>query len=356
MDGTSALLLNIIQLTVLIVGLTAALGLIKNGNKLTGQLMNKTDQLAKQFGVEKGLNATRGGIKNYGKNKALNAEARMASSDSRLGRGVGGFRTRRSMKQKNRERIRGQALEEGYYKNLTTGTPRKQEEKLAKAVGVGGRIGADEAERLGRQATGYATAKQHERFAETVKYQEAILSSASTAELKTALEQAILSGNDEKAAAAANVLVSKGKAGASDVSEVLRDTAGTATGDTKVAQTVASLIRANGSQLNDVSPDLTKWAGQQDGTAASPTLSTVANTASTFTDKSAEQMTGWSEQTIDQAHAVAHAAGGADWTRLQTQANTILADPLQAAKLSRKQAEKYAAIVAGAAPPPPPVP
>lgn len=354
--GSSALLLNIIQLTVLIVGLTSALALIKNGSKLTGQLMNKTDQLSKQFGLEKGLNATRGGIKNYGKNKALNAEARMASSDSRLGRGVGGFRTRRSMKQKNRERIRGQALEEGYYKNLTTGTERQREEKRAKAVGMGGRVAAEEAARLGRQAEGYATAKEHERFGETVKFQEAILSSASTAELKTALEDAIRTGNDEKAHAAANVLVGRGKSDAAAAGEVIRTVAGAAPPNSDQAKSAASLIRSHGADFNAVSPDLTKWATQDPNAPTAQTLNQTAATASTYTGASAEKMATWSNATIDRAHAAAHAAGaagGTEWATLQQQANAVLADPQQAGKLTPEAIKRYTDIANGMAPPPP---
>ena len=58
-DGSSLLLINIIQLTVLIVGLMAAGKLVLNSNKMTAQIGSGFRNIAKQFGAEKGLDAIR---------------------------------------------------------------------------------------------------------------------------------------------------------------------------------------------------------------------------------------------------------------------------------------------------------
>ncbi len=357
----NALLRNVIQLVVITIPLFFILPLLRKTadpggamssgfNKLSGAL--RLDKL-----LDKGQSGMRGGIKN----KALNAEARMASSDSKIGRGIGGARTRSRMKKQTRERVRGQALEEGYYKNLTSGSPRQQNEKLARAVGVGGRIGADEAERLGRQATGYATAKEYERFGETVKFQEAELSTKSTAELGKILEAALSSGNDERAHAASNTLVGRGKADAAVAGEAIRNIAGGAAPNSKIAEAASSLIRSHGADFNAVSPDLTRWASQDMSPSSTgvpaPTLNDRAADADTYANASSEKMSTWTPDTVARAYQAATSTGNiADHQRLVDQAHATLNDPQAAGRLDQRVKDQLTRITQGQAIPPPPPP
>lgn len=357
----NALLRNVIQLVVLIIPLFFILPVLRKTGEAAGQLGNAANKFAGALRADKGLDKLQGGMRGVVKNKALNAEARMASSDSRVGRGIGGARTRKRMKQQNRERVRSQALEEGYYKNLTSGTQRQQDEKRARAVGVGGRIGADEAERLGRQATGYATAKEYERFGETVKFQEAELSTKSTAELGRILEDALRSGNDERAHAASNTLVGRGKADAAVAGEAIRTVAGGAAPDSKVAESAASLVRSHGADFNAVSPDLTRWASQDMSPSATgvpaPTLNDRAADAGTYANASAEKMSTWTPDTVARAYQAATTTGNiADHQRLVDQAHATLNDPQAAGRLDQRVKDQLLRISQGQAIPPPPPP
>ncbi len=356
------LLRNVIQLVVLIIPLFFILPLLKKTADPGGAMSSGFSKLSGALRLDKLLDKGQAGARGSAKNRVLNAEARMASSDSRIGRGIGGARTRSRMKKQTRERVRSQALEEGYYKNLTSGSPRKQEEKIARAVGVGGRIGADEAERLGRQATGYATAKQYERFGETVKFQEAELSSKSTAELGKILEDALRSGNDERAHAASNTLVGRGKADAAVAGEAIRNIAGGAAPDSKIAESAASLVRSHGADFNAVSPDLTRWASQDMSPnattgAPAPTLNDRAADVGTYANASSEKMSTWTPDTVARAYQAATSTGNiADHQRLVDQAHATLNDPQAAGRLDQRVKDQLLRISQGQAIPPPPPP
>ncbi len=348
--GDSETLIQIIQLIILCIPLVAIPFLIKSSSSIMG----KIGGYANQFGAATAGRATgklQSGAKGFAKDRALNTEmraARLQGSDSKLGRAVGragGFRSRRGAKKSwaegERKKAQEQALEEflgaGGDKDLAT----KRAASFAGASKNAG--GADRVE-------AWARAQGLNRFNEGVKLEEAKFSSSSTAQLAAALEEAILSGNQEKAYAASSVLNQRGTPGTNAAGEVVSRVVANEDFGSATAELAAGIVKSNGKEFNAVDPSLTKWADQTKGDPnGTSTLGQVAADSSTYTNASSEKMGTWNNDTIQKAHAYAYHAGGAEFSKLQAQSQALLGSK-HAEALSPQQRAMHESIVAGNAP------
>lgn len=262
--GSSALVLNIIQLTVLIVGLLAAAKLVTSSNKMTSRIANATEGLAKRFGADKGLDKMRGKMGSSVKGRAQFAGAHMAGSleKGRFGNkankaytGVRDFRRKRAIGSAARESaVKGRAaahdaaVREGVTELVGSGTGTNPS-RLAKAVVVAG----------GDKFAGYAAQEQQEAFKKEVEGIRASfeLKGLGPDDVKKALEDAIAVNDRASATAAINRLSQFGATGVEKINDVVTTTSIT---DVGTQRAVASAIHSSDA-VTKHSPEIQKGSG-----------------------------------------------------------------------------------------------
>lgn len=353
--GSSALLLNIIQLTVLIVGLLAAGKLVMSGNAMTAKIAGATQGLAKRFGAEKGLNAVRSGAATGVKNKALNTEARMArQADGTIRNRIGGLRSRRKFKKESQAGERQRVMED-HIGDYYGGPTQIARDRRATAAGVGGAAGAD-------RVAAQADAVQRKRNLEELErrqlpqkeVQQAI--AAAAAELKAhpnyaqdgngvaeAALTAALAANDGAGVRAALAHLSSSADGVRRTHQVIEnaEAAGTMTASRRAD--IAAGVDDNWTDFKTKDVAVTAWATDP----ATPPMTATATAGGTYRGLNAEQ---FATQT-PQAAAAAVATGGIS----PTMAQAVLDAPSQS-KLTDATRAIFEAHAATAPPPPPPPP
>lgn len=352
---TGAALQHIIQLVILCIPLVMIPIIIQSRNAILNKIGNVTSSLQKGIKLDKGLGAIQGGGKGFVKNRALNMEARMAgaglddngkltangnSARARAFRRIGSVRTNKKFKQDNRGRERDRMLQNSLTARYGEENTKRADRARASAAGVGGEAGQ---ERIQAYFAGQAV----ERFNESIKLEEAKISSSSTQELERILRSALnnpqLAGSQEKAYAASKILAEqRGASGAKIVQQAVQAAAGTeAAGDSDTSKLAAGVVRSNGAKLSNIAPEAVKWATMGDGQTVKDnsgadvkaTLDNIAGSAKTYSGQSAEKVADWSTETIINAQAAMGTASAADRATLKQTLDVALRTPATQAKL-----------------------
>jgi len=271
----SALLTNVIQLVVLAIPLFLILPMLKNLNRVTGQLASATDKFARSMGVAKASDWAQTGMKSQAKKRAAFAGS-MASekfqNSDRLGgipgsliKGIGSRRRDGAARAKQRElyvNARKQSREADVQSRSTQG--------LAQAA-----VGSSEASRLANAIAGsedprlkdfIASAQKEERDKQvgaTINRWQ--ISNTSPDEIAKELRKAMVEGTDHATATAAITRLSQmGAGGTEAVSTVVQSTQAAAP---EMQTTVAAAINAdsNYGSLVQKSGDVAKGEFDQSG-------------------------------------------------------------------------------------------
>lgn len=252
---------SLIKLAVLAVPLFALPKMLMSTNSMMGTVGNLGQKFNKAIENSRLGKAAGAAPRNAIKNRALNAEARMAASNSSaLGR-IGGARTRQAMKNKHREALRERMHEQAYHAEMAGDDPRA-ESRRAKAMGIGGVAAADEADRLGRQARGYEVAKERERLNEELKSEalklEAQVMPGDVDELKRRLDEALNTGDAVGTRALMARFGQEGKSAVAQMGDVMKDAAagGVFTASPAMERAVAEQRQADWTTIKAADPML----------------------------------------------------------------------------------------------------
>lgn len=324
-DAPQAALTQLVQLVVLCIPLFILPMIIKNSSSMMSKIGNAADRTMKGLGIEKGLGKAQGGARGFAKQRALSTEMRAANlegSDNRFGRVVGragGFRHRRAEKKAWADSERKRAQQHALNEYLDAGGDKDlAAERQARFAGAAASAGG--ADRVASWEAG----QKKEIFGEAVKLEEAKLFSSSTAELTTEMEEAIRSGNAERAYAASSLLNQRGVPGTIAAGKVLSRVAENENFSSATSELASGIVRENGKEFNAVDPSLTRYADQTVGDRNARTLGEVSQDSTTYTSSSPEKMSTWSTETIQKAHAHAWFAGGTASANLREQSRALL--------------------------------
>lgn len=352
MDGSSALLLNIISLTVMAVSMAAALKYAQTSNQSVKALSNGGQNLFKKFGGEKLTEGTRKGMGGLAKNKALDTEARMARSDGPIRNRIGGFRSRRKFR-KDTQASERQRAQEDSLANFYGGTTQRDIDRREAAAGIGAATGG--ADRVGAQADAVQRKRQIEelerRQLPEKEIQQAIAAAATNMKLhpeyaqngngvaERALQIAIAS-NDSAAVRASMAHLSQSIDGVSRAHRVIQETE--TNGDMTATRRAALAAGVNDNWTNFKTKDAATSGWATDPQTRS--MGQVEAAAGTYSGLKVEQL-------ATQSEYAAHAAA-TNGAVSQATAQAVLDSPAQTELTSATRAI-YQAIANGQAPPQP---